>query len=64
MVGVFSWNDVDVIFIFNIVLDLKLTFIQGYKIDFCNIMPLTDATSYSAYLLEPVQLNLENGRSV
>ena len=32
MVGVFSWNDVDVLFTFNNDLDLKLTFFQGHKI--------------------------------
>ena len=46
---VFSWNDLDVLFTFNLDLDLKLTFFQGHKkLIFFNIMPLTATTSYSA----------------
>ena len=32
MVGVFSWNDADVLFTFNFDSDLKLTFFQGQKV--------------------------------
>ena len=58
----FGWNDVDTLFIFDFELDLHFNFSQ--KTDVLNIMPLTGATSYSAYILEPLQLNFDNDRSV
>ena len=50
MVGVFNWNDADVLFTFNFDRDLKLTFFQGQKVLklFYNIVPLTATTSCSA----------------
>ena len=50
----FSWNDVDVIFTFNFDRDLELNLSQSHK----------DLDSYSAYIIELLQLNLDNGRSV
>ena len=49
MVGMFVWNDVDMLFILNFDLDLKLILSQGHNRKIFNIMPLTGATSYSAY---------------
>ena len=43
MVGVFSWNDVDVLFTFNF--DLKLSYSQDYK-RFVNIIPMTGTSLY------------------
>ena len=47
--GVFSYNDVDVLLTFSF--DL---FPRSQKTDFCSNMPLTDSTACSAYLLEPL----------
>ena len=59
MVRVFSWNNLDVLFTFNFDHDLQLTFSQDLLIDFFNIMTLTGTTSYSTYLIDRLQLNLE-----
>ena len=46
----FVWNDVDVLFIYNFDLDLKLILFHRHKSHiFSNIMPLTGAASHSAY---------------
>ena len=64
LVGVFNWNYLDVLFTFNFDLDLILTFFQGHKdLYFFNFMPLTGTTSYSADLIDRLQLNLDNGWS-
>ena len=59
MAGVCSWNDVDVLVTFNF--DLYL--FQRLQDPFFNIMPLMGTSTFSAYLVEPLQLNLDNGRS-
>ena len=67
MVGVFSWNDVDVLFTFNFDLDLILTFSHGdTDLDFVtsffdgNYMCFVLRTSH----IEPIQLNLHHGKNV
>ena len=51
-----SWNDV--LFTLNFDLDLNRPFPKITKdLNFFNIMPLMGTTSYSAYLIESLQLN-------
>ena len=55
----FSWNDVDVLVAFNFDLDFRLTFSQGQKILFSTLCHcLVPLHMNSAYLLEPLELNL------
>ena len=59
MVGVFSWNDVDVLFIFNFDPDIKLSLFQGHgRLRFFNMISLMGTTSFSAYLTEPYKFEL------
>ena len=64
MVGVFSWNDVDVSGTFNFDPGLKLSLSQGHNIDFFLTFNWLSTTLYIEYLIELLQLNCDNSTSV
>ena len=61
----FSWNIVFHLQLWSwlVSLELKLSLSQSHK-SFLDIILLIGTTSYSAYLIEPLQSNLDNDRFI
>ena len=64
MVGVFNWNDLNAFVTLHFDPDLILSLSQGHKDLVFKRNLLTGTTSYSAHLMEQLQLNIYNVRSV